>query len=180
MLNVRKLLARRTSISHEHGRLLVRIAHRNDRAGYFWVLLAVTAVYVAYCYMAVQAFLRHQARTLSLLLLGVILSVWYLVVALNSLWGAFGEEEILVANGVMRWTHKALFWKHESEIPAHEISEIEAITSRLASNNHVEFTADRRRYKIGQRLLRDEANEITHELKRAVGLHLRATNSGNV
>ena len=179
MLNVRKPLARRVSIRHDHGGLLVHIARRNDGSYSLWFLVASTVIAVQFCSMAIKVFRALHMGIPYLLLLIMLVAVAWLAVLLSVLWGAFGEEEILVANGVMRWTHKALSWKHDSEIPAHEISEIEAITPWHARNNHVEFTAGRRRYKIGRRLLRDEANEITDELRRAVGLHLRAGNSGN-
>lgn len=179
MLNVRKLLARRISISHEHGRLLVRIARRNDSANYLWSLLVGTAIIVPACSTIIGGILRHQAGILFLSVFVVLFAVVYLVAFLVPLWRAFSEEEILVANGAMRWTHKALWWKHDSEIPAQEISEIAAITPWHGLSNHVEFTANGRRFKIGRRLLRDEANEIAHDLRRAVGLHLRPTNSGN-
>jgi hypothetical protein len=176
MLNVRKLLARRVTITHKHSCLLVRIAPRNDRIGNIYPCLLMTVAFILYCSVFVKPFLRGPWREnisyLSLFLgLG---GVAYCAVMLALFWASFGREEIEVANGVMRWTCKALWWVRKIEIPASEISGLKAITPWYG-NNHVEIVVtDGRRGKIGDRLLHDETVQLSQALRDAIGTQRRA------
>jgi hypothetical protein len=75
-----------------------------------------------------------------------------------------------VGGGTLRWTRTALCWMREFEIPTMEIKEVRALTPWHALSNRVEFTAHKRRYVIGDMLLRDETTELAEQLRHAVGL----------
>jgi hypothetical protein len=86
------------------------------------------------------------------------------------IWEVFGVEEVIVQDGTLRWTRTALFWKRRFETITADISSVEAITPWHSLRNRVEFTAHRRRYTIGTKLLSSEARELASALKHA--LHL--------
>lgn len=168
------MLARRVSISRKHGELRVRIAHRNDRGQFVLGLCVSTAIFTGFCYFIVEAFLRYRfspdlvvvLRFIGMLLIGL---VGYSACALWCFWKAFGIEEILVEKGVLQLTRTALWCERRSRIAAGDISEIAAITP-WHGRNHLEFTVKGRRHAVGEMILRDEATQIAHELRRAVGL----------
>jgi hypothetical protein len=176
MLNVRKMLARRVTISPNHGCLLVKIAPRNDRIGNIFPCLLITVAFILYCAVFVKPFLRGPWRE-NILYLALFLGlgcVAYCAVMLALFWASFGNEEIRVENGVMRWTRTALWWVRKIEIPANEISELKAITPWYG-NNHVEIVVnDGRRGEIGGRILRDEATELAQGLSDALGTQRNA------
>jgi hypothetical protein len=95
--------------------------------------------------------------------------LWYAVGLRIALWRSFGVEELVIEDGVMRWTRKALFWVRQLEIQTKEITGVRAVTPWHAQSNRVEFTALGKRQKIGDMLLRDEAIELCEKLQKAVG-----------
>lgn len=172
MMNVSSRLARRVSISHGHGRLLVRIARRNKWPYYVWGLLMGTGCFVGFCSVTSKAFF-HRGAPEEIgygLLLVVIATIGYMIVLAMAIWGLFGEEEILVENGMLQWKCKALRWVSSLEVATHEISAIEAIKPWHGFKNRVEVTAQGRTYRIGEEILRDDATDLARELKRAVVL----------
>jgi hypothetical protein len=174
VLNARYMLSRRVSINREHGELRVRIARRNDSGQFVFGLFVSTAIFVGFCYFIVKTFLRNHYSTdpvVVLLFTGMLLVgfVGYSACAAWCFWEAFGKEEILLERGVLRLTRTALWWVRTSRIAAGDISEIAAITP-WHGRNCLEFTAKGRRHKVGEMILRDEAMQVAHELRRALGL----------
>jgi hypothetical protein len=165
-------LRRRVSITHKDGSLVVRIARHNDRPLYIVMLLAFTAAFLYFCYFFTSPFFRRplSADWLYVLLFLAFVLLWYFVGLRVAGWRAFGVEEIVVHEDTLRWTRIALFWKRRLEIPTREITQVRAVTPWHTLSNRVEFTALGRRRTIGDMLLRDEATEIEHALKKAIGV----------
>jgi len=101
--------------------------------------------------------------------LGFVL-LWYLIGLRLAVWRAFGIEEITVAENVMCWTRTAFIWKRELKVSTKDITEVKAVAPWHALSYNVEFTASGNRHSIGDMLLRDEASDIAHALRKATGL----------
>jgi hypothetical protein len=174
MMNVRKLLARRVTIRHNHSGLYVDIAPRNDRKGLILPALFATAWFAFFVSIFIRVLLRGPwpDAFFYILVFGGLCGVACFAILLGLFW-AFGGEEIVVENGKMRWTHQVLCWASKTELFAYDISEVEAITPWHGFENRVEFVAKGRLYKIGSKLLRDETTELAWILKRAIGLERR-------
>jgi hypothetical protein len=84
--------------------------------------------------------------------------------------GAFGVEEVSIESGSLRLTRTALKWTHASDIRIVDITEVRAISPWHGLDNTVEVTAGRRPRRIGDRLPHDEALELAHYLRHAIGL----------
>jgi hypothetical protein len=143
-------LRRRVFIAHRQGGLHVRILHNEGRTA------------------GVIGFLVREL--LYLLPLSILLILAYLIVLRIVIWKAFGQEEILVENGVFRWTCTSLWLKDELKIATSDISAVSAVT-RWLGDNRVEFTTKGHTYRVGEKILRAEAIQLAHALKRAIGLH---------
>jgi hypothetical protein len=96
--------------------------------------------------------------------------VWYSIGLRIAVWRAFGVEQITVEGGVLSWTRTALWWVRKVEIPTTDITEVKAITPWHALSNRVECTAHKRRWMIGDMLLKDETTALAEQLRHAVGL----------
>jgi hypothetical protein len=162
-------LRRRVSITHAHGGLRVKIAHSNRRSSGIIGTVAATAALLFITPIFIAPFHRADCLTIALYLLpllALLIGAFLIVVAI-SLWQAFGIEEIVVQDGLMRWTWKVLWVKDELDIPTDEISDVKAVTP-WHGRNRVEFSAQSRRYRIGETILQDEAMELARALKQVV------------
>jgi hypothetical protein len=150
----------------------VRIERHNDRALYLAMLTAFTAAFVFFMYIFVRPFF-HGAGVKDLVLVSPFIAfvlLWYVLGLRFAVWRAFGVEEIIIESGRLRWIRTALLWSRELDIPATDITEIKAVTPWHALSNRVEFTARGWHHTIGDMLLRDEANELAHELRHRISL----------
>jgi hypothetical protein len=91
----------------------------------------------------------------------------YLIALWISLWQAFGVEEIVVRDGLLRWKWRVLWLKGELDIPTEEIFDVKAVTP-WHGGNRVEFSAQSRRYRMGEKILHAETIELAQALRRAV------------
>lgn len=108
-------------------------------------------------------------EALYLLPMPVLAAIAYWIALRIFLWEAFGNEEIVVEGGLLRWTCKALWWKDELEVPVRDISDVRAVTP-WHGGNRVELTTQGRSYCVGEQVLCDEATKMAHALRRAAGL----------
>jgi len=164
-------LQKRVSIAQSHGCLRIQVAHINRRGlGIFGLLFSTL-----FLLLAGPVFIGPLWRAgwsieaLYLLPLPVLVAIAYLIAIHTCLWEAFGREEIVVQDGLLRWTCKALWWKDELEVPVGEISDVRAVTP-WHGGNRVELTARGRSYRVGEKILRDEATHMAHALRGAAGL----------
>jgi hypothetical protein len=150
----------------------VRIDSHNDRLLYIGMLLVFTAAFLYFCYLFVSPFFRRPlpANWFYVLPFLAFVFLWYFVGLRVAGWRVFGVEEIVVNGNTLRWTRAALFWKRRLEIPTKVITQVRAVTPWYTLSNRVEFTALGRQRTIGDMLLRDEATEIEHTLKKAIGV----------
>jgi hypothetical protein len=167
-----KYLRRTVSMTHEHGSLRIRIAASNRWDADTIRGLAFVAVF--FCFVAkFIAPLRHMHWSITTLYVWLFFAPFlatYLYVLWTLLWRVFGIEEILVKDGVMRWTCKVLWFKDELDFSVNDISDVKAITP-WHGRNRVEFTAQGRRYHFFKTFLHDEATALAHALQHAVGMH---------
>jgi hypothetical protein len=170
MFNVTKHLRRRVSIRDLHGRSSVRIERQNSRGLYFWMMCLTSVGFVLFCDMLFDTSRRHPDDVLYISPLLVLGLACYVIGLAIAVWGAFGVEGIVVEGGSLRWTRTALKWRRTREIPINDVTEIRAITPWHGLDNTVEVTAQRRRHRIGDRLLQDEATELANHLRRVIGL----------
>jgi hypothetical protein len=144
-----KYLRRTVSITHEHGNLRVWIADsrrwNKDTIGRLMILAVWTFVVLEL--IAPLRHLRWSAGTAYFLVFLALFLVVYLILLWIFLWKAFGTEEILVKDGVMRWTCKVLWFKDEVDFGVSGVSDVKAITPWYG-RNRVEFTAQGRRYHL--------------------------------
>jgi uncharacterized membrane protein len=94
----------------------------------------------------------------------------YIIALAIAAWSGFGVEEIDVDADMIRWKRTALKWSRMRTIPISDVTEIKAITPWHGFDNTVEVTTHRERLTFGDKLLRDEATELAHRLRGAVGL----------
>ena len=171
MMNFR-YLRRTVTITHEHGNLQVLIA--DSKRWNADTIRGLAFVAIFFCFVAkFIAPLRHMHWSITTLYIWLFFApflAFYLYVLWGFLWRAFGKEEILVKDGVMRWTCKVLWFKDELDFPVNDISDVKAITP-WHGRNRVEFTAQGRRYHLFKTFLRDEATGLAHALRHAVGGH---------
>jgi hypothetical protein len=165
-------LRRRVSISHAHGTVHARIAPQNKKSGPWSVLLFMVVFGFAAGFTFLPGcFHRPTSPSLACVLIFLVPLVSVgLILFFGSIWALFGVEEVIVQDGTLRWTKTALFWKRRFETITADISSVKAITPWHSLSNRVEFTAQGRRYRIGAKLLRDEAIELAAALNH--GLHL--------
>ncbi len=159
-------------ITRKHGGLHVRIFHNKGTTAGITGLLISTLFFALMAWGFSDPF-RHvgwSRELLYLLPLPILLVLPYLIVLRIVIWKAFGQEEILVENGVFRWTCTSLWLSDEFKTPTSNISAVSAVT-RWFGDNHVDFTTQDRTYRMGDKILRDEAVQLAHALKRAIGLH---------
>jgi hypothetical protein len=165
-------LQRRVFIAHKQGGLHVRIFHNEGwTTGAIGFLLS-TFLFAFVAWGLSEPF-RHVGWSRELLYLlpfPILLILAYLIVLRIVIWKAFGQEEILVENGVFHWTCTSLWLKDELKTPTSEISAVSAVI-RWFGDNRVEFTTQGRTYRVGEKILRDEAIQLAHALKRSIGLH---------
>jgi hypothetical protein len=162
-------LRRRVSITQTHGNLRVKIAHSNQRGSGIMGTVIATAVMLLIAPAFIAPLHRVNWPTPALyvlLLLGLFIGA-YLIALWISLWQAFGVEEIVVRDGLLRWKWKVLWLKGELDIPTDEIFDVKAITP-WHGGNRVEFSALSRQYRVGEKILHNEATELAQALRRAV------------
>ena len=125
------------------------------------------------CTVFVPAFFRVRSLKdwLCLLPFAGFSVLWYVIVSRFSLWRSFGVEEVILSQGTLQWHRKALWWKRNFEAAQSEITDVISKTPWHALSNHVEFVCRGRSYSIGDMILRDEATEIAHALRSALGLY---------
>jgi hypothetical protein len=170
MFNVDKPLRRRVSIRHLHGSSSVRIERQNSRGLYFWMMCLMSLGFFLFCDMLFDTSRRHPDDILYISPLLVLGLAGYVIGLAIAVWGSFGVEEIVVEAGTLRWARIALKWRRTRDIPISEVTEIRVITPWHGLDNTVEVIARHRRQRIGDRLLQDEAIELTNHLRHAIGL----------
>jgi hypothetical protein len=165
-----KHLARRVSIAHENRWLVINIQQHNDRALYVGLLLCFTIIFGFLCSVFVPAFFRAESarQVLYLLPFTLFFGLWYFLSLRLGLWRAFGVEKIAISQGALLWERKALWWKRKLEVAGSDITDIVAKTPWHGLSNRVEFTLKGKTYRIGDMILRDEANEIVRDLRSAI------------
>ncbi|MGC2743544.1 MAG: hypothetical protein WA672_10180 [Candidatus Angelobacter sp.] len=165
-----KYLRRRVFISHSHGRLHVRIFHerRIGTAIYGLLLFTVAGIMMGSALIAAIRRVGWSMDLAYLLPIPVLLAIAYYVALRITIWNWFGREEIVVEGGQMRWTSTALWFHHELTAAANEIAEVKAVTP-WHGRNFVKLTTRGRSQRIGDTMLRDEAIQLAHALKAAVG-----------
>ncbi len=94
----------------------------------------------------------------------------YLLALAAAFWAAFGVEELSSEAGSLRWSRKVLKWTRVKDIPITESTDVKATTPWYGIDNTVQVNTTRKQQRIGERLLRDEALELAHLLRQAVGL----------
>lgn len=168
MLNVHG--RRRVHVDVRGGQLSVRLDRQNFWGTYILLICFSTVVFGLFLKM-LAGFATRRPQDVAYVLPLVALDIaGYILAFAAGVWGAFGIEEIRTEAGTLRWTRRALNWTRVREIPLAEITEIRAITSWHRFRNTVEVTAGRKRRRIGDNLLRDEAVELAQHLRRASGL----------
>lgn len=166
-------LARRVSISHQVHVLVIHLERRNDWKSNLFLLCCFTAAFFVLCSIFLRGLLRVNSAVEVLYLLPFLafIAIWYLLALRIGLWRAFGVEDLKVDSGKLQWDRTAWLWRRRLDVPIGDISDVQAKTPWHALSNRVEFTCNARRYMVGDRLLQNEATEIAHELRQAVGLH---------
>jgi hypothetical protein len=157
-------LRRRVSISHKHGILQVSIASSSDKG-----LVAATAVGMAIIVLMQVAFIEtmwHQRAHIYVAIL-LIFGLWFWLVR-TMIREKLSVDEISMRNGTLHWTSKALWMNQEADIPLHEILEVRAVTPWHARWNRVELVVKGGIYQMGKGVLRDEAEQLAHELKQVI------------
>ena len=165
--------ARRVSIVQERpGVLVVEIQRNNGWFGYLLMLVAFTAVFLFMSYIFVSPLFRRPIHSNALFLLNpiIFLIVLYVLALRVGAWRAFGKEQIVLEDGVLRWTRTALFWKRNLEIPAKDITAVNPVTPWHGQSNRVEFAAHGKRKRIGDMLARDETWELAYRLRHQLGI----------
>ena len=166
-------LARRVTISHRNGALVIHIKRHNNWVAGLWILVGFTAVFVCFCSIFLKAFLRtpslRDAMYASPFVAFVLL--WYVMGVRIGLWVAFGVEEITVAHGNLQWERTAWKWRRSFSAKLSDISDVQAVIPWHSLSNRVVFTCRGRGHTVGGQLLQDEAKEIAHALSRAIGPH---------
>jgi hypothetical protein len=172
MLKVDKRLWRRVSIRCKNGALAVDIAPRHDKVASAVMLLAFVVSSAVFCLVFIPPFITvlSLANALSFLLFLCLIVAWFLTGFCWSIWRIFGVEHIAIEDGVFRWTRTALWWSRTVELQARQVTEVKASAFGYGHGNHVELMADGRRRAVGHALLREEASELAHEMRRAVGI----------
>jgi hypothetical protein len=127
-------------------------------------------MFAFFCNMVYGASRAHRDDALYVLPVFVLGLMCYVLALAIGVWGAFGVEHIAIEAGSLRWTLTALKWTRTRHIPTTEITEIRAITPWHGLDNTVEVTAAGKQQRIGDKLLHDEAVELAHHLRQAVGL----------
>jgi len=171
MFNVRGHLRRRVHIKHGVNRLTVRIERQNSRVLYFWLMCLSTMAFGVFCDMMWGPLLRYRREAIyTVLPVFALGAACYAIALAMGIWGAFGVEEVLIESGSLQWKRTALKWTHTSNILVTDITRIRAITPWHWLDNTVEISTARKRRRLGDKLLRDEALELAKDLRRAVGL----------
>ena|ERR1700742_439681 len=159
-------LRRRVSIRHKHGALRVRIASSSDRSP-----IIATAVFMAIIGLMQVAFITtmwHQRTYLYIAPFVVLIFGFWLWLVRTAIREKLGVDEISIQNGTLHWTSKALWMRQEADIPLHEILEVRAVTPWHARWNRVELVVKGGIYQMGTGILRDEAEQLAHELKKVI------------
>jgi hypothetical protein len=165
-------LRRRVAITNAHGNLRIKIAHGNVRSPGVSGVAAATAVVVLLAPILITPFRHANWPTIAFYLLPLLALMFgaYLIALWISLWQAFGVEEIVVRDGLLRWTWKVLWFNGALDIPTEEIFDVKAIMP-WHGGNRVEFSAQSRQFRVGEKILHDEATELAQALRRAVVRH---------
>jgi hypothetical protein len=157
-------LRRRVSISHKHGILQVSIASSSDKG-----LVAATAVGMAIIGLMQVTLIEtmwHRRAYVHVVIL-LIFGLWFWLVR-TTIRKKLSVDEISIQNGTLHWTSKALWIRQEVDIPLHEILEVHAMTPWHALWNRVELVVKSGTYQMGTGILRDEAEQLAHELKKVI------------
>jgi len=169
MFKFDKHFRKRVHVSRTDGGLTVRIERQNSRSLYFWMFCLSTVFFALFCDMVFGVLKRHPQDILyfsPLIALGL---VSYAIALLIAGWGAFGIEEITIQADTLRWTRRVLRWSCTRNIAIADITEIRAITPWHGLANTVEVRTRRNQQRIGDKLLHDEAIQLAHQLRQAVG-----------
>ena len=164
---------RRVSVTQERpGVLVVEIQRNSGWFGYLLMLAAFTAAFLFMSYILVSPLFRRpiNGNPLFLLYPTILLVAWYVLALRVGAWRAFGEERIVLEDGVLRWTRTALFWKRNLEIPSKDITAVNPVTPWHGQSNRVEFVALGKRERIGDMLARDETWELAYRLRHQLGI----------
>ena len=166
-------LARRVSISHRNGSVVIRIRRNNRWKRAVFALFAVTIVCLYFSSIFLRGFFRIHSVVESFYLLPFIafIVVWYIIGARIALWRAFGVEELTIGHGRLHWERTAWKWRRSFDGSLPDISQVKAKIPWHGLANRVEFTCEKRQWAIGDMLLQDEAKEIANELKKPAELH---------
>lgn len=161
---------RRVHCELRGGHLSVRIKRQSFWGTYFLLICFSTIVFGLLLKVLIGFADRRPHDAAYIFPLIALDLAGYILAFGAGVWGAFGVEEVRTDAGTLRWTRRALNWNRVWETPLEEITEIRAITSWHRFRNSVEITAGRKRRRIGDNLLRDEAVELAEHLRRASGL----------
>jgi hypothetical protein len=161
---------RRVHINVRGGHLSVRIDRQNFWGRYCLLICFSTVVLGLFSRVFLGAAVRRPHEAVYLFLLFALCLTGYILTFAAGVWGAFGVEEIRTEAGTLRWTRRALNWTRVRDIPLADITEIKAIPSWHRFRNSVEITAGRKRRRVGENLLREEALELAEHLRSASGL----------
>ena len=136
------------------------------------MLLAFTAAFVFFMTTFIRPFFRDPSLKdfLYVSFFLALFLLWYVSGLRITVWRAFGVEEVSVKGGLLRWSRTALFWTRKLSVAAKNIADVRAIAPWHALSYRVEFSALGRRWAIGDMLSHDEATELAHELRRAIGV----------
>jgi len=173
MFDFSKRFRRRVFISHRGGHLAITIQRNNEHFLYVTIFTVFTVVFGFMCTVFVPAFLRVRSLADGLCVLPIagFIVLWYAIGYRIFLWRSFGVEEVIVGQGTLHWHRKALWWKRNFEAVQSDIADVIPKTPWHGLSNHVEFVHKGRGYSIGDMILHDEATEIAHALRSALGLH---------
>jgi hypothetical protein len=100
----------------------------------------------------------------------LLLGLWWWLVR-YSIRDGFGVDKITVQNGDLHWKSKALWLKQEVNIPVNAISAVRAVTPCHGLQNRVELTVKKGTYKMGEGILRGEAEQLAHVLKQTLEIN---------
>lgn len=152
--------------------MVVEIGRHNDWFMYLMMLVTFTAAFLFMSYIFVSPLFRRpiEANALSLLPVIAFLVMWYVIALRVTVWRAFGVEQIVLENGLLRWTRTALFWKRNLKIPSKDITAVRPATPWHGLSNGVKFVALGRLEKIGDMLSRDETWELAYQLRHQLGI----------
>jgi hypothetical protein len=130
-----------------------------------------TVLFLFLSVLLVRAFLDSAREAFYFLPVFLVVAARPLICIALGVWRAFGVEEIVISNGILLWTRKALWWTSNFESKVGDITNVVAETPWHCLTNRVEFVSKGRTYSIGDMILTDEAKQIAHELKRAIAPH---------